>query len=149
MQEKKYNSNKVVDNSELDTGIIKVSIKDGYNFYLPSIVCIIDELANLIRSDNQKEFESLLMQLAEKSRASGIHLILSTQRPSMGAVKGDLKSNLPTRIAFKVASKQDSRIIIDKNGAESLLGKGDMLFFRYNYRQFSKNSRKLDRTKRN
>mgnify|MGYP001572833301 CR=1 FL=1 len=102
-------------------------LRDETGIEMTSIVCIIDELANLIRKNNQALFENLLMQLAEKARASGIHLIVGTQRPSIGAVKGDLKSNFPTRIAFKVGSSIDSRIIIDQKGAESLLGKGDML----------------------
>ena len=94
---------------------------------LPYIVVIIDEFADLMNTVG-KELETLLARLAAMARAVGIHLVLATQRPSANVITGIIKSNLPTRIAFMVASQIDSRIIIDGSGAEKLLGKGDMLF---------------------
>jgi S-DNA-T family DNA segregation ATPase FtsK/SpoIIIE len=94
---------------------------------LPYIVVIIDEFADLIATCG-KELEIGLARLAAKSRAAGIHLILATQRPSTDVITGLIKANFPSRIAFMVASKVDSRIILDMSGAEQLLGKGDMLF---------------------
>jgi S-DNA-T family DNA segregation ATPase FtsK/SpoIIIE len=94
---------------------------------LPFIVMIIDELADLMMTV-QGEVETPLAILAQKARAIGIHLILATQRPSVNVLTGLIKANFPSRIAFRVASKVDSRTIIDQNGAEALLGNGDMLF---------------------
>ncbi|MFA6859811.1 MAG: DNA translocase FtsK [Clostridia bacterium] len=94
---------------------------------LPLIVIIIDELADLM-STNKKEFEEKIMRLAQKARASGIHLILATQRPSVDVITGTIKANLTSRISFAVTSYQDSKTILDQAGAEKLLGKGDMLF---------------------
>ena len=94
---------------------------------LPMIVLIVDELADLMMTV-QAEVETPLAMLAQKARAIGIHLILATQRPSVNVLTGLIKANFPSRIAFRVASKVDSRTIIDQNGAEALLGNGDMLF---------------------
>jgi DNA segregation ATPase FtsK/SpoIIIE, S-DNA-T family len=94
---------------------------------LPYIIMIIDELADLIMTV-QGEVETPLAILAQKARAIGIHLILATQRPSVNVITGLIKANFPSRIAFRVASKVDSRTILDQNGAEALLGNGDMLF---------------------
>jgi S-DNA-T family DNA segregation ATPase FtsK/SpoIIIE len=94
---------------------------------LPYIVIIIDEFADLMATSG-KELESTVARLAAMSRAVGIHLVLATQRPSIDVITGLIKANIPSRIAFMVASKMDSRIIIDQVGAEKLLGKGDMLY---------------------
>jgi S-DNA-T family DNA segregation ATPase FtsK/SpoIIIE len=95
--------------------------------HLPYIIIIIDELADLMMTSG-KEVESFIVRLAQKSRAVGIHLILATQRPAATVVTGLIKSNMPTRISFRVQSRMDSRIVMDQNGAELLLGQGDMLF---------------------
>ena len=94
---------------------------------LPYIVVVVDELADLMMSV-QAEIEKPLAQLAQKARAIGIHLIVATQRPSVNVITGLIKANFPCRIAFRVSSKVDSRTIIDQNGADALLGNGDMLF---------------------
>ncbi|MEO5824735.1 MAG: DNA translocase FtsK [Gemmatimonadales bacterium] len=94
---------------------------------LPMIVLIVDELADLMMTV-QSEVETPLAMLAQKARAIGIHLILATQRPSVNVLTGLIKANFPSRIGFRVASKVDSRTILDQNGAEALLGNGDMLF---------------------
>jgi S-DNA-T family DNA segregation ATPase FtsK/SpoIIIE len=96
---------------------------------LPYIVVIIDELADLMMTA-PKEIEAYIVRLAQKSRAIGIHIILATQRPQATVVTGLIKSNMPCRIAFRVAARMDSRIILDQNGAETLLGEGDMLFLK-------------------
>ena len=96
---------------------------------LPYVVIIIDELADMMMTGS-KEVEAHIVRLAQKSRAVGIHLVLATQRPQATVVTGLIKSNLPTRISFRVAARMDSRIILDQNGAESLLGQGDMLFLK-------------------
>ena len=108
---------------------------DGYNkkakrenfVILPYIILIIDELADLMLVSAQ-EVENMITRLAQLSRAVGIHIIIATQRPSVDVITGVIKANFPARISFKVASKVDSRTVLDVNGAEKLLGKGDMLF---------------------
>ena len=96
---------------------------------LPYVVIIIDELADLMMTA-AKEIEAHIVRLAQKSRAVGIHIVLATQRPQATVVTGLIKANMPTRIGFRVAARMDSRIILDQNGAETLLGQGDMLFLK-------------------
>ena len=106
-------------------GIVAEDVPDLTS--LPFIVVIIDELADLMMIVGKK-VEELIARLAQKARAAGIHLILATQRPSVDVITGLIKANIPTRIAFQVSAKVDSRTILDQSGAESLLGHGDMLY---------------------
>ena len=106
-------------------GVVAEDVEDLTS--LPFVVVIIDELADLMMIVGKK-VEELIARLAQKARAAGIHLILATQRPSVDVITGLIKANIPTRIAFQVSAKVDSRTILDQSGAESLLGHGDMLY---------------------
>jgi S-DNA-T family DNA segregation ATPase FtsK/SpoIIIE len=105
----------------------KKSGEEGEMQKLPYLVIVIDELADLMMLAS-RDVEVTLTRLAQMARAAGIHLILATQRPSVDVLTGIIKANFPTRLTFQVSSKTDSRTIIDTNGAENLLGSGDMLF---------------------
>ncbi|MBL7197263.1 MAG: DNA translocase FtsK [Candidatus Omnitrophica bacterium] len=110
-------------------GVRNIEYYNQKNQRLPYIVVIVDELADLM-AVAQNQIEEAITRLAQLSRAVGIHLILATQRPSVDVITGVIKANFPARISFKVASKVDSRTVLDMNGADKLLGRGDMLFLK-------------------
>jgi S-DNA-T family DNA segregation ATPase FtsK/SpoIIIE len=111
----------------------RVGVKniDGYNSkhkkHMPYIIVIVDEMSDLMLIAG-KEIENYIQRLSQMARAAGIHIIMATQRPSVDVITGTIKANFPTRISFQVSSKIDSRTILGEQGAEQLLGKGDMLF---------------------
>ncbi|MDA0578756.1 MAG: DNA translocase FtsK, partial [Verrucomicrobia bacterium] len=123
-----YNTREIVKQEDLFGGTLDAMPKrDEPPARVPYIVVVIDELADLMMSD-QAEIENNVARLAQLSRAVGIHMIIATQRPSVNVITGTIKANFPARIAFQVAQKNDSRIILDSMGAEKLLGRGDMLY---------------------
>jgi len=111
----------------------KNKIKISQNGELSPIVLMIDEFADLIVSDENKKLQLMLAELTQKSRAAGIHCVLSTQRPSSDVINGTIKANFPARISCKVSSAIDSRVVLDKKGAELLSGSGDSIINNYNY----------------
>ena len=120
-------SSALADSAETSAGSSALSFSAASLETMPYIVVIIDELADIMQT-YPRELESAIVRLAQMSRAVGIHLIISTQRPSVNVITGLIKANVPTRIALQVASQIDSRTILDQQGAEKLLGAGDMLY---------------------
>ncbi|XMB67376.1 DNA translocase FtsK [Mycoplasmatota bacterium zrk1] len=126
--ERRYNLLFSVEARDLDSYNKKIKERTNEGFeHLPNIVIVIEEMADLM-SQASSDVEQFVMRIAQKARAAGIYMLIATQRPSVDVIKGSIKSNIPTRIALKVASNTDSMTIIDFGGAESLLGNGDMLF---------------------
>jgi len=117
----KLSKNKILDMLNDDSEF------EAMDWPMPYIVIIVDEFSDLMMV-GAKEIELYITRLAQKSRAVGIHVVLATQRPSVDVITGLIKTNMPSRIAFQVAAKIDSRTILDQNGADKLMGKGDMLF---------------------
>ncbi len=124
--DRRYRKMEKLGSKDLDDYNVKIKRRRGEK-QLPRIVVVVDELADLMMMA-QNETEQTLVRLAQMARATGIHLVVATQRPSTDILTGVIKANFPTRISFAVASATDSRVILDTNGAESLLGQGDMLF---------------------
>ncbi len=114
--------------SRAELAAIQEFYSDDQDWFLPHIVVIVDEFADLILTKVGKEIETNICRLAAKARAAGIHLIVATQRPSVDVITGLIKSNFPTRVSFRVTSPMDSRTILNSMGAEKLLGKGDLLY---------------------
>ncbi len=123
----KYGRNNIGSYNELE------EVKSGKLDRISQIVIVVDELADIMQSAVKRDIEDKIKTIAAKARAAGIHLIVATQRPSTDVITGTIKANLTSRIAFRVSSQIDSRIIIDETGAEALVGNGDMLFYPVDY----------------